>query len=102
VIAGVRRALGATKPRVYAIVLAESAILCAFGCFYGGLIGWMIFVTYSAEKWIERDFRLTVAPLPLAAMFLFVIALGIAGSLQGAATAAGSNPAEVLARKDLV
>jgi len=98
----VRRALGATKQRIYAIVLMESALICGFGCFYGGIIGWMTFASFSAERWILRDIWYAVPLLPLGAMCLFVIALGVVGSLQGAAIAAGANPAEVLARKDVV
>ncbi len=104
-----RRALGATKQRIYAIVLMESALICGFGCFYGALIGWIVFATYSAPKWLAADIvtpgvwaKYTIPVLPLAAMFLFVITLGTAGSLQGAAVAAKTNPAEVLARKDVV
>ena len=105
----VRRALGATKQRIYAIVLMESALICGFGCLYGGIIGWMIFASFSAPKWIAADIRApgvwvsyTIPALPLAAMFLFVIAFGVVGSLQGAAVAAKANPAEVLAREDVV
>ena len=98
----VRRALGATKQRIYAIVLMESALICGFGCLYGGIIGWMVFASFSAEKWILRDIWYAVPLLPLGAMCLFVIALGVVGSLQGAAIAAGANPAEALARKDVV
>jgi hypothetical protein len=104
-----RRALGATRQRIYAIVLMESALICAFGCFYGGIIGWMIFASFSAPKWIAADIRTpgiwtsyTIPALPLAAMFLFVITIGVAGSLQGAAVAAQANPAEALAGKDVV
>ncbi len=97
-----RRALGATKFRIYAIVLTESALICGFGCFYGGAIGWMIFASFSAQMWIGIDIWYALPLLPLGTMFLFVIALGIAGSLQAAAIAAKANPAEVLARKDVV
>ena len=105
----VRRALGATKQRIYAIVLMESALICGFGCFYGGTIGWMIFASFSAWKWIEADIRTpgvwvsyAIPALPLGAMFLFVIASGVVGSLQGAAVAAKADPAEVLAGQEVV
>ena len=105
----VRRALGATKQRIYAIVLMESALICGFGCLYGGIIGWMIFASFSASKWIAQDI-MNIAPwyvyaipaLPLGAMCLFVVASGVVGSLQGAAIAAKANPADVLSRKDVV
>jgi ABC-type antimicrobial peptide transport system permease subunit len=105
----VRRSLGATKQRIYAIVLTESALICGFGGVYGGVIGWMVFASHSAWKWIERDIR-NIAPwytyaipaLPLAGMLLLAVALGVAGSLQGAAVAAKADPAEVLAGKDVV
>jgi hypothetical protein len=105
----VRRALGATRQRICAIVLMESALICGFGCFYGGIIGWMIFASFSAPKWLAADIRTpgvwtsyTIPALPLAAMVLFVIMIGVAGSLQGAAIAANANPAEVLTRKEVV
>ena len=43
---------GATRARLYAIVLTESALMCGFGCVYGGAAGWMVFASFSAEKWI--------------------------------------------------
>ncbi len=105
----VRRALGATKQRIYAVVLMESALICAFGCIYGQIIGWMIFASFSAWKWIAAEIRTpgvwasyAIPALPLGAMFLFVIAFGIVGGLQGAAVAAKANPAEVLAREEAV
>lgn len=98
----IRRALGASRQRIYAIVLMESSLICGFGCFYGGLIGWMIFASFSAWKWIERDARNAIPVLPLGAMFICVIMIGIVSSLQGAAIAANANPAEVLTRKDVV
>jgi ABC-type antimicrobial peptide transport system permease subunit len=104
-----RRALGATKQRIYAIVLMESALICGFGCLYGGIIGWMVFASYSAPKWLAADIRTpgvwpsyTIPALPLAAMFLFVIVMGVAGSVQGAALAARANPGEVITRRDVV
>ena len=105
----VRRALGATTQRIYAIVLMESALICGFGCFYGGIIGWMIFASFSAWKWIAADIRTpgvwtsyAIPVLPLGALFLFVIASGVVGSLQGATVAAKANPAEVLGRTEVV
>jgi len=105
----VRRAMGATKQRIYAIVLTESALVCSFGCFYGGLIGWLVFAAYSAPKWIAADIvtpgvwlSYTLPVLRLAAMFLFVVVLGTAGSLQGASVAAKADPAEVLTRREVV
>jgi putative ABC transport system permease protein len=98
----IRRALGATRARIYAIVLTEGAMLCGFGCFYGALIGWMIFATFTVMRWADRSVS-TVLPIEaLAALFGFVIAIGIVGSLQGAALAADANPAEILARKDSI
>jgi hypothetical protein len=105
----VRRALGATKQRIYAIVLMESALICGFGCLYGGIIGWMIFASFSAWKWIAAEIRTpgvwmsyAIPAVPLAAMFLFVIAIGVAGSLQGAAVAAKTDPAKALCGKEVV
>ncbi len=105
----VRRALGATRQRIYAVVLMESALVCGFGCLYGTIIGWMIFASHSAWKWIAADIRTpgvwvsyAIPALPLGAMLLFVVALGVVGSLQGAAVAAKASPAEVLAKKDVV
>ena len=104
-----RRALGATKQRIYAIVLMESALICGFGCCYGEIIGWMIFASFSAQKWLAADIRTpgvwasyAIPAQPLAAMFLFVTAFGLVGGLQGAAVAAKANPAEVLAREEVV
>ena len=98
----VRRALGATKQRIYAVVLMESALICGFGGLYGGAIGWMIFASFSATRWILRGLGFALPVLPLAALLVCVIALGIAGSLQGAAVAARADPAEVLARREVV
>jgi hypothetical protein len=98
----VRRALGATKQRICAVVLIESALICGFGCLYGGAIGWMVFATFSAEKWILHSLWYALPVLPLGAVFLAVIALGVAGSVQGAAVAGRANPADVLARRDIV
>jgi hypothetical protein len=98
----VRRALGATKQRICAVVLMESALICGFGCLYGGAVGWMVFATFSAEKWILHSLWYALPVLPLGAVFLAVTALGVAGSMQGAAVAGRANPAEVLARRDVV
>jgi putative ABC transport system permease protein len=105
----VRRAFGATRQRIYAAVLMESAIICGFGGLYGGIIGWMIFASFSAPRWMAANIvtpgvwaSYTIPALPLGAMLLFFVSLGVLGSLQGAAIAANANPAEVLGRKEVV
>jgi putative ABC transport system permease protein len=101
-----RRAIGATIPRIYATVMLESVLLCGVGCLFGGGLGWSCFalLTKIANENAPPSAQIGLTPsiAPIAGIYLFVISLGVMAGLQAAAVAARANPAEILTRKEVV
>jgi putative ABC transport system permease protein len=96
-----RRALGATRPRIYAAVLCESIVLLALGCLLGGAAGlWAFYKQLALLSSPTQTLDLGFPVLPLLALLGTVVSIGIAAGMQGAAMAAHANPAAVMNRKD--
>jgi len=97
-----RRALGATAQRIYGTVVLESALLCGFGCAIGGGVGLTTFIILVGKAAPPGRVEVGLPLLPLGAMLLFTIVLGMIAALQAAAIAARADPAEALTRKEVV
>lgn len=96
-----RRALGASALRIYGAVLFQGGLLAGLGGLIGGGLGALAFAALDAKgnRW-HAGVSLHLGGL--LAILLWTIVVGMVAALQAATLAVRANPAEALARKDLV
>ena len=89
---GLRRALGATRTVVGALVLVESTALCALGAVAGAAAGMAVTWAYAASQ----DIAVVVPPAPVGLGLVASVVVGVAAGLYPALRAARLAPAVAL------
>jgi putative ABC transport system permease protein len=89
---GLRRALGATRTIVGALVLVESTTLCTLGAVAGAAAGVAVTWAYAAGQGIA----VVIPPAPVGLGLIASIAVGVTAGLYPALRAARLSPAITL------
>ena len=89
---GLRRALGATRTVVGALVLVESTALCTLGAVAGAAAGMAVTWAYAAGQGIA----VVIPPAPVGLGLVASVVVGVAAGLYPALRAARLAPATAL------